>query len=88
MRNNLNKLGFDTGYSTSPIVPIIIGDDMRAAFFWKMLFEHGVYVNVVVSPAVPQGMQLLRTSYMATHTYEQMDRVLEVRKGWQVDGLI
>ena len=43
-----------------------------------MLFDAGVFVNPVISPAVPPGMQLLRTSYMATHTYEQMDRVLEI----------
>ena len=46
--------------------------------FWKMLFDNGVFVNPIISPAVPQGNQLLRTSYMATHTDEQLDKVLEI----------
>ncbi len=78
MRQNYQKMGFDTGFSTTPVVPIIIGDDLRTAFTWKSLFESGVYVNVVVSPAVPAGRQLLRTSYMATHTDEQLDKVLSI----------
>ncbi len=77
MRRDFRALGFDTGTSTTPVVPILIGDDIRAAVTWKMLFEMGIYVNVVVSPAVSPGRQMLRTSYMATHTDEQMDRVLE-----------
>jgi 7-keto-8-aminopelargonate synthetase-like enzyme len=51
---------------------------MKAITTWKTLFDAGVYVNVVVSPAVPQGRQLLRTSYMAIHTDEQLNRVLGV----------
>ena len=47
---------------------------------WKLLFENGVFVNPVISPAVSQGRQLLRTSYMATHTDEQLDRVLATFK--------
>jgi 8-amino-7-oxononanoate synthase len=78
MRKSYQQLGFNTGNSVSPIIPIFIGDDMRAAIIWKAIFEAGVYVNMVVSPAVPEGKQLLRTSYMATHTDQQLDRVLEV----------
>ncbi len=78
MRNGYRELGFNIGNSTTPIIPIIIGDDTTVLLFWKALFENGVFVNPVLSPAVPQGMQLLRTSYMATHTDEQLDRVLEV----------
>jgi 8-amino-7-oxononanoate synthase len=78
MRNSYHQLGFNTGNSVSPIIPIFIGDDMRAAIIWKAMFEAGVYVNMVVSPAVPEGKQLLRTSYMATHTDDQLARVLEV----------
>jgi 8-amino-7-oxononanoate synthase len=78
MRTNLNRLGYDTGNSVTPIIPIIIGDDLRTALTWKLLFEYGVYVNVVVSPAVQPGRQLLRTSYMATHTYEQLDKVISI----------
>jgi 8-amino-7-oxononanoate synthase len=78
MRDSYHQLGFNTGNSVSPIIPIFIGDDMRAAIIWKAMFEAGVYVNMIVSPAVPEGKQLLRTSYMATHTDEQLARVLEV----------
>jgi len=78
MRKNYHELGFNTGNSASPIIPIFIGDDMRAAIIWKAMFEAGVYVNMIVSPAVPEGKQLLRTSYMATHTDDQLARVLEV----------
>jgi 8-amino-7-oxononanoate synthase len=78
MRVSYHQLGFNTGNSVSPIIPIFIGDDMRAAIIWKAMFEAGVYVNMVVSPAVPEGKQLLRTSYMATHTDDQLARVLEI----------
>jgi len=78
MRSQLIRLGFDIGNTCSPIIPIKIGDDMRTIMVWKMLFERGVFVNPVLCPAVPAGQQLLRTSYMATHTDEQLDRVLEI----------
>ena len=78
MRKGYHQLGFNTGNSVSPIIPIFIGDDYRAAMIWKAMFEAGVYVNMVVSPAVPEGKQLLRTSYMAIHTDEQLNRVLEI----------
>ncbi len=78
VRCELQRLGFDIGNSISPIVPIMVRDDMLTLIMWKALFEAGVFVNAVVSPGVPEGQQLLRTSYMATHTREQLDRVLEV----------
>jgi 8-amino-7-oxononanoate synthase len=78
MRKSFKALGFDTGKSVTPVIPIIIGNDEKTFVTWKMLFDNGVFVNPVISPAVNQGHQLLRTSYMATHTDEQMDRVLEV----------
>jgi 8-amino-7-oxononanoate synthase len=78
MRQEYQQMGFDTGDSVTPVIPIIIGDDERTFITWKMLFENGVFVNPVISPAVSPGRQLLRTSYMATHTDEQMDRVLEI----------
>lgn len=77
MRREFSRLGFDIGNSVTPVIPIIIGDDMRTFLTWKGLFESGVFVNPIISPAVPAGRQLLRTSYMATHTDEQLDRVLE-----------
>jgi 8-amino-7-oxononanoate synthase len=78
MRKGFTELGFNIGNSITPVVPIIIGDDDRTFMTWKLLFENGVFVNPVISPAVSPGHQLLRTSYMATHTDAQMDRVLEV----------
>jgi 8-amino-7-oxononanoate synthase len=89
MRAAYRQLGFDIGNSIGPIIPIIIGDDMRTIFIWKLLFENGVFVNPVISPGVPAGRQLLRTSYMATHTDDQLDQVLETfeRVGKQA-GLI
>jgi 8-amino-7-oxononanoate synthase len=78
MCNAYRQMGFNTGCSETPIIPIIIGDDQKTFAFWRALFEAGVFVNPVISPAVPPGMQLLRTSYMATHTDEQLDRVLNI----------
>lgn len=80
MREEYKKLGFDTGDSVTPVIPIIIGDDALTFMTWKLLFENGVFVNPVISPAVSQGRQLLRTSYMATHTDEQLDKVLATFK--------
>jgi 8-amino-7-oxononanoate synthase len=71
------ELGYDTGTSETPIVPIIIKDSWKTYEMCKRLFEQGVFVNAVVSPAVPPGRELLRTSYMATHTEEQLNRVLD-----------
>ncbi len=78
MRAGYRSLGFDIGNSTTPIIPILIGDDLKTIFTWKALFEDGVFVNPVLSPGVSPGRQMLRTSYMATHTDAQMDKVLEV----------
>jgi 8-amino-7-oxononanoate synthase len=77
MRREYRALGFDTGNSVSPIIPIIIGDNERTFIMWKKLFDAGVFVNPVIAPAVFQGRQLLRTSYMATHTDAQLDFVVE-----------
>jgi 7-keto-8-aminopelargonate synthetase-like enzyme len=89
MRKGYHELGFNTGNSITPIIPIIIGDDELTFRTWKLLFDRGVFVNPVISPATPQGRQLLRTSYMATHTDDQLDRVLDIfaKVGKQV-GLI
>lgn len=78
MKRDFTALGFNTGHTVSPIIPIIIGDDMLTFNTWKRLFDEGVFVNPVISPATPPGMQLLRTSYMATHTDAQLDRVIEI----------
>jgi 7-keto-8-aminopelargonate synthetase-like enzyme len=78
MRESLRDLGFNVGESQTPIIPIFIGDSLDTMHAWRALFDAGVYVNVAIPPAVPQGKALLRTSYMATHTDGQMDRVLEI----------
>ncbi len=77
MRTEFKRLGFDTSTSETPIIPIIIGDNMKTFTFWKMLFEAGVYTNAVISPAVPSNSSRLRTSYIATHTDDQLNFVLE-----------
>jgi 7-keto-8-aminopelargonate synthetase-like enzyme len=76
MLKGYKELGYDTGISETPIVPIIIGNSLKVYEMCKLLFENGVFVNPVVNPAVPLGRELLRTSYMATHTEEQLDKVL------------
>ncbi len=81
MRRRYRELGFNIGNSETPIIPIIIGDDNRTLMAWRMLFERGVYTNPVLPPAVPPKLSLLRTSYIATHTREQLDRVLEIMAG-------
>jgi 8-amino-7-oxononanoate synthase len=78
MRKGYRQLGFNIGNSVTPVVPIIIGDDQLTFLMWKTLFDEGVFVNPVISPAVAPGHQLLRTSYMATHTNDQLDKVLEI----------
>jgi 8-amino-7-oxononanoate synthase len=77
MRTGLSELGFDIGNSVTPVIPVIIGNDEKTFIMWKRLFDNGVFVNPVIAPAVPPGKQLLRTSYMATHTDQQMDFVLQ-----------
>ena len=76
MLNGFKSLGYDTGTSETPIIPIIIGDTIKTYQMCKLLFENGVFVNPVASPGVPPGRELLRTSYMATHTEDQLDKVL------------
>jgi 8-amino-7-oxononanoate synthase len=77
MQSAYRDLGFNIGRTESPVVPIIIGEFEKTLIFWKELFEAGVFVNPIVSPAVPADMCLLRTSYMATHTDDELDRVIE-----------
>ena len=77
MRHELEILGFDTGESASPVIPLVIGEDLTAFVMTKRLEEEGVFVNPVVSPAVPAGRAMIRTSYMATHTREHLDVALE-----------
>ena len=77
MMKELTILGFDIGPTETPVVPILIGTMEKTFQVWRELFDAGVFTNPVAPPAVPEGRCLLRTSYMATHTDEQLDFVLE-----------
>jgi len=89
MRTNLRDMGFNVWTSQTPIIPVVIGEMIDCFQFWKGLFEAGVYVNAVVPPGVPRGQSLVRTSYMATHTDEHLDRILEAfRKVGIEQGII
>ncbi len=83
MRAGLKRIGYNTGNSNTPIIPVMIGDDFRTVMAWHALIDQGVYTNPVVPPGVPMGCGLLRTSYMATHTFEHLDRALH---GFEVVG--
>jgi 8-amino-7-oxononanoate synthase len=76
MANGLHALGFDTCRSNSPVIPVLVGEDSQAFYMAKRLQEEGVFVNPIVSPAVPPGRAMLRTSYMATHIREHLERAL------------
>jgi len=82
MRERLHDAGFDTGASATPVIPAVIGDDMVAYKMCRRLFEEGVFVNAVVSPAVERGNALIRLSLMATHTedeiHQAMDKMVKV----------
>lgn len=89
MLAGLRSLGLETGPSETPIIPVIVGENEAAFRMAMMLQEEGVFANVAVSPAVPEGKALIRTSYMATHTDEHLDIVLEAfRKTGKALGLI
>ncbi len=77
MHKEFTGMGFDIGPTQTPIVPIYIGEDMKTFAFWKALTEAGLFTNPIIPPAVPPGKALIRTSYTATHTDEQIDQVLE-----------
>ncbi|MDJ0866571.1 MAG: aminotransferase class I/II-fold pyridoxal phosphate-dependent enzyme [Myxococcota bacterium] len=77
MKREFEALGFDTGHSDSPVIPIVIGEDEAAFHMVRRLDEEGVFVNCVITPAVPPGRAMIRTSYMATHTREHLERALD-----------
>jgi 8-amino-7-oxononanoate synthase len=77
MKKNLVDLGFDVGDSETPIIPIIVGDEILSLTLWRELLDLGVYVNSVVYPAVPRGRAVLRTSYTSEHKKEDLDKALE-----------
>lgn len=78
LRAGFRALGLQTVESLSPVVPVVIGDDDLTFRLWNRLLERGVFTNPVISPAVPAGHALIRNCVMATHTPEQIDRVLAI----------
>jgi 8-amino-7-oxononanoate synthase len=77
MRDGFRNLGFDVWNSQTPIIPVVAGDMQTCFMMWRDLLAEGVFVNAVVPPAVPQGQSLLRTSYMATHSDEELNFILD-----------
>lgn len=78
MRIGFKRMGFKIIDGQTAIVPVIIGDDERTFIFWRKLFDAGVFTNAFISPGVPPGMAMLRTSFMTTHEDEHLDRILEL----------
>lgn len=80
VRDGLNNLGFTVLKGRTGIVPVIVGNDDLAFQMWRILFDKGVFVNVFISPGVPEGRQMMRTSYMATHNEEQLSKLIDIFK--------
>ena len=78
MRNALRNLGFNVTDGRTAIVPVIVGDDALAFKMWRMLYDTGLFVNVFISPGVPPGRQMMRTSYMAAHEESHLERIIEI----------
>jgi len=78
MRKGFKELGFKVLDGETAVVPVIVGDDMLAFQFWRELFNAGVFVNAFISPGVPPGLQMMRTSFMATHEDVHLNRILEL----------
>jgi len=76
MMRGFQAMGFDTGPTETPIIPILVGDDESAFLLWKFLNDEGVFTNPVIYPAVAKGQALIRTSYSATHSDEELNFVL------------
>jgi 8-amino-7-oxononanoate synthase len=89
MRSAFKEMGYDVGPTQTPIVPLIIGDMDKCFMLWREVTDRGLFVNPAVPPAVPPGHSLIRTSYTATHTDEQLDFALDVfRKAGRKLGII
>jgi 8-amino-7-oxononanoate synthase len=89
MMAEFTTMGFDTGESESPVIPLVVGEDEAAFGMTIRLQQEGVFANPVISPAVPPGRAMMRTSYMATHAREHLDRALEAfRKVGREMGVI
>ncbi len=80
IRTGLSELGFYTYNSITPIIPVFIGDELKALQVTNFLSDHGIFATPVLPPAVPKGEALIRTSYMASHQLSELGKVLEVFK--------
>jgi 8-amino-7-oxononanoate synthase len=80
MRKGFKEMGYTVGEHDSAVVPVIIGDTDKVLYMWRQLFDAGVFVNAFIRPGVPPGLEMLRTSYMATHEDEHLDKILDVMK--------
>lgn len=80
VRLALKSAGFNIIDGRTAIVPVIIGDDLLAFKMWRMLYDDGVFVNVFISPGVPPGRQMMRTSYMSSHEDEHLDFIIDAFK--------
>jgi 8-amino-7-oxononanoate synthase len=80
IRTELMAAGFNVLEGRTGIVPVIVGDDLIAFKMWRMLYDIGVFVNVFISPGVPPGRQMMRTSFMATHKEEHLDFIIDAFK--------
>ena len=80
IRDGFKDAGFNVIEGRTGIVPVIVGNDDIALQMWRMLYDEGVFVNVFVPPGVPEGRQMMRTSYMATHEDEQLEKIIDVFK--------
>ena len=78
MHEGFKQIGFKIGNTQTPIVPILIGSEAKAFLFTQRLFEEGIFATPAIYPAVRYGEAIVRTSYMATHTEEDLDTVLEI----------
>jgi 8-amino-7-oxononanoate synthase len=89
IRTELKASGFNVPEGRTAIVPVIVGDDMIAFKLWRMLYDDDIFVNVFISPGVPQGRQMMRTSYMTTHEPEHLEIIIEsFKKNGKKLGLI
>jgi len=77
MAAGLRSLGFDIGATNTPVIPVVVGEPIRAMTMWRLLFDDGVFTHPIVPPAVPEHACRLRVSLSAEHTREQIDRVLD-----------
>jgi 8-amino-7-oxononanoate synthase len=80
MRKGFKDMGYNVPEHDSAVVPIIIGDTDKVLFMWRQLFDAGVFVNAFIRPGVPPGLEMLRTSYMATHEDEHLDKILDIMR--------